>query len=166
MKKLLLLDADVIIDLHTLRLFNKMAKAYQIKVTRTVLGEVRYFPRGDKKIKINIEYQVEVIDDVSIESIRMATLEAKEAMLIVDPGETESIGYLIEDKEDIALCVLDKAAIKLMSYMDVEGKAISLETALRNAGHHTKLYPRHLESNFKKCVEDGKALRIQYKKLY
>jgi hypothetical protein len=36
MKKLLLLDADVIIDLHALGLFEKIAKTYDVHVTRTV----------------------------------------------------------------------------------------------------------------------------------
>jgi len=43
---------------------------------------------------------------------------------------------------------------------------ISLEKVLRNAGYHGKrLYPRHLEKTFKAAVKEGKALRIQFKKL-
>jgi len=49
--------------------------------------------------------------------------------------------------------------------MELEQKAISLEKALQNAGHQVKkLYPRHLEKTFKKCVQEGKTLRIQFKK--
>jgi len=39
MRKLLLLDADVIIDLHALDLFNKLSKSYDILVTPEVLRE-------------------------------------------------------------------------------------------------------------------------------
>jgi len=50
--------------------------------------------------------------------------------------------------------------------MELEQKSISIEKALRNAGHHEKkLYPRHLEKTFKKYLKEGKALRIQFKKL-
>jgi hypothetical protein len=50
--------------------------------------------------------------------------------------------------------------------MELEQKTISMERALRNAGHRgKKLYPRHLEKTFKKCVQEGKTLRIQFKKL-
>ena len=53
-----------------------------------------------------------------------------------------------------------------MSDMDLEQKAISLEKALRGAGYHGKrLYPRHFEKTLKKAVKEGKALRIQFKKL-
>ncbi len=56
--------------------------------------------------------------------------------------------------------------IKLISYMELEQKAISLEKALRSAGYHGKnLYPRHLEKTFKAAVKEGKTLRIQFKKL-
>jgi hypothetical protein len=41
MKKLLLLDADVIIDLHTLGLFERILNGYEVQVTKTVLGEAR-----------------------------------------------------------------------------------------------------------------------------
>ncbi len=50
--------------------------------------------------------------------------------------------------------------------MELEQKAISMEKALRNAGHQAKkLYPRHLERTFKAAVKEGKTLRIQFKKL-
>ncbi len=50
--------------------------------------------------------------------------------------------------------------------MELEQKSISLEKAIRSAGYHgKKLYPRHLEKTFKAAVNDGKALRIQFKKL-
>jgi len=43
---------------------------------------------------------------------------------------------------------------------------ISLEKALRTAGYHEKrLYPRHLEKTFNKYLNEGKTLRIQFKKL-
>jgi len=110
MRRLLLLDADVIIDLHALGLFRKINKAYNIYLTRNVF---------------------------------------KEAMLAVDPGESVSIAYLIKSEEEITFCSCDQAAIKLISYMELEQKAISMERALRNAGHQVKkLYPRHLEKTF------------------
>jgi len=43
MKKLLLLDADVVIDLHTLGLFDRIVTGYQILVTKTLLSEASYF---------------------------------------------------------------------------------------------------------------------------
>jgi len=50
--------------------------------------------------------------------------------------------------------------------MELEQKSISLEKALRNAGHHEKkLYPRHFEKTFKAYLKEGKTLRVQFKNL-
>jgi hypothetical protein len=85
-------------------------------------------------------------------------------MLGIDPGESTSIAYLSQTDEEITFCTCDKAAIKLMSYMELEQKAMSLEKALKSAGYHgKKLYPRHFDKTFKTAVKEGKALRIQFK---
>jgi len=81
MRKLLLLDADVIIDLHTLGLFGKIRKAYDICLTRAVFEEAIYYKKGGKKIDINIK-NASIIDDVDLESLRKVQREAKEARLL------------------------------------------------------------------------------------
>ena len=165
MRKLLLLDADVTIDLHTLDLFGIIRKAYDICLTRTVFEEARYYKKDGVKIDIDLK-DVTIINNVDLESLRKVQREAKEARLGIDPGESTSIAYLIQTEEEIIFCSFDQAAVKLVSYMELEPKAISLEKALRSVGYHgKKLYPRHLEKTFKAAVKDGKTLRIQFKKL-
>ena len=166
MKKLLLLDADVIIDLHTLGLFKKITKTYDVYVTITVLGEAAYFKRGGEKHRIDISDSVTIISDVDLDSLKVVQGEAKEARLGIDPGELESIAYLSKAEEEVTFCTCDKAAIKLISYMELETKSISVEKAVKGAGHHKKnIYPRHFDKTFKECIKDGKTLRIQFKKL-
>ena len=164
MRKLLLLDADVIIDLHTLGLFRRITKTYNIFLTREMFEEAKYYKKDGTKIEIDLK-DVTITDIADLESLRRVQREAKKAMLGIDPGESTSIAYLSQTDEEITFCTCDKAAIKLMSYMEIEQKAISLEEALRSAGYHgKKLYPRHLEKTFKAAVKEGKALRIQFKK--
>lgn len=163
MKKSLLLDADVIIDLHSMDLFDKMAKAYNLKATRKVCKEAKFYYRKRKKLSIDLTQKVRIIENVDIDCLGEIHLEAKEAQLMIDEGEATSIAYIAEGKEDITFCTCDQASIKLISYMDLELKATSIESAFRKAGHHVKLFPRHLESNFKDCVREGKVLRVQRK---
>jgi len=145
MRRSLLLDADVVIDLHTLGLFGKISNAYDICLTRDVFVEAKYYKKDGIKIEIDIKHVV-IIENINIESLREVRREAKEARLGIDPGESTSIAYLIQTHEKITFCSCDRAAIKLISYMELEQKAISLEKALRSAGYHGKrLYPRHLE---------------------
>ncbi len=165
MKRLLLLDADVIIDLHTLGLFGKISKAYNICLTRDVFEEARYYKKDGTKIDIDIK-NVVIIKNVDLESLRKVQREVKEARLGIDPGESTSIAYINQTEERMTFCSCDKAAIKLISYMELEQKTISLEKALRDIGYHKRnLYPRHYEKTFKICIKEGKALRIQFKKL-
>jgi hypothetical protein len=150
MKSLLLLDADVIIDLHSLGLFEKMSKSYSLFVTQ----------------EVKMGKKVTAIKDVKVEHLVAVQKEAREARLAIDSGESTSIAYILQGEKDIKLCSCDKAAIKLLAYMNLENHGNSLEKALKSAGHHAKLYPRHLESSFQKCIKEGKVLRIQYKKIF
>lgn len=166
MKKLLLLDADVIIDLHTLGLFDRIIKGYEIHVTKTVLSEASYFKSGGTKTKIDIHDRVTIVENVAVEHLQTVRNEAKEARLGIDPGELEAIAYLIQEKEGLTFCTCDQAAIKLLAFMDIDERAVSIEKTIRATGYHKKtLYPRHWEKTFTECIQEGKMLRILFKKL-
>jgi hypothetical protein len=166
MKKLLLLDADVIIDLHTLGLFGKIKKTYEVSVAKTVVDEAQYFKRGGKKHKIDISDSVTVIDDVDIEILKEVQAEAKEAQLAIDPGELESIAYMRNAKEEVIFCTCDAAAIKLIAYLELDNRSTSVEKALRDAGYRKRnLYPRHYQKTYERHIKEGKTLRVQFKKL-
>lgn len=160
MKKLLLLDADIIIDLHVLDLFQNICKAYDVHVTRTVLDEAKFYRKDGVKWPINILSKVTIIEDIEVETLVEINAQAKNAMLQIDPGEATSIAFLVQSEKDFRLCLCDKAAITLVSFMNIEEKCISVEKALKEAGHHKNLYSRHLDSNFEECIKKGKELRI------
>lgn len=166
MKKLLLLDADVVIDLHTLGLFDRIDKGFEIHITKTVLDEASYFKIGGARTKIDIRNRVTVIENVAVEHLQTVRKEAKEARLGIDPGEMEAIAYLMQEDEGLIFCTCDQAAIKLLAFMNLEGRSVSFEKALRATGYQKKnLYPRHWEKTFTECIREGKTLRILLKKL-
>jgi len=166
MKKLLLLDADVVIDLHTLGLFDRINKGFEIHITKTILDEASYFKRGGARIKIDIRDRVTVIENVAVEHLQTVRKEAKEARLGIDPGEMEAIACLMQEDEGLIFCTCDQAAIKLLAFMNLEERSVSTEKALRTTGYQKKnLYPRHWEKTFTECIREGKALRILLKKL-
>ena len=159
MTKLLLLDADVLIDLHSLDLFEKVCRNYEISITKAVFEEAKYFKKDGARYAIRLPSGITIIDDIKVESLIEVTKQAKSVMLQIDPGEAASIAYLIEANEEIKFCTCDKAAITLISYMNLDSKCVSLESALKNVGIKINLYPRHLEDNFKRCVKQGKEFR-------
>lgn len=129
MRKLLLLDADVVIDLHALGLFEKISNTYHICLTRSIFEEARYYRKDGAKIAIDIIKEVTIIENVDLENLKKVQREAREARLGIDPGESTSIAYLIQIEEEITFCSCDQAAIRLISYMELEQKSISLENA-------------------------------------
>jgi predicted nucleic acid-binding protein len=131
MKKLLLLDADVVIDLHSLGLFGKMSKSYNLLVTRKVFEEAKFYRKRNQKIPIKIKEKVVIIDDIQVESLKEVRKEAQEARLAIDAGESTAIAYILRSESDMALCLCDKAAIKLMAYMNLEQNGISVEKTLK-----------------------------------
>lgn len=167
MRKLLLLDANVIIDMHTLELFDRICSTYEVYVTPEVLEESDRYPKDGRYHRISIKNKVKIISDTNVQDIDMVRQQANEAGLSIEEGETTSIAYLSESTdEDIFFCTCDKAAIRLVSFMNLEEKSISVEKALRNVGYHQRnLYPRHFEKVFQECIKEGKTLRILHKKL-
>ncbi len=166
MKKLVLLDADVIIDLHSLQLFDAITKSYDVYVARTVFREARFYPYKNQILPIDINGKVTIVDVVDEQLLKKVKIEAREAFLGIDPGETESIAYLSTSEKNILFCTCDHSAIQLVSFMNLDHATISVEKALDGIGRHGKnIYPRHREKVFKESIQKGKMLRVQYKKL-
>jgi hypothetical protein len=165
MKELLLLDADVVIDLHILDLFDKMCSSYEILVTKVVFDEAKYYPKNGTQVPINITNKVRIVEDIDVGFLEIIQEEEREAGLRIDDGEKTSIAYLLQAQDDTKFCLIDNTAVKLVSYMDLDNRSVSLEKALRGAGHHTSLFPKHRESIFRKGIREGKVLRVQNKLL-
>jgi len=92
--------------------------------------------------------------------------KAKEARLGIDPGELEAIACLIQEEEVLTFCTCDQPAIKLLAFMNIDERTVSIEKTIRATGYHKKkLYPRHWEKTFTEHIREGKALRILFKKL-
>ncbi|MEA2082363.1 MAG: hypothetical protein U9O97_06450, partial [Elusimicrobiota bacterium] len=60
----------------------------------------------------------------------------------------------------------DAAAIKLIAYMELDNRSISVEKALRDTGYRERnFYPRHYQKTYERRIKEGKVLRVQFKKL-
>ncbi len=68
--------------------------------------------------------KVTIVGNVTTQNLGKVYLEAREARLAIDAGEATSIAHLLQTEDDIKLCLCDKAAVKLVSFMELEKKAI------------------------------------------
>lgn len=140
MERLLLLDSDVIIDLHSSKLWNGVEKSYGVCVASSVLHEVLHYKDGDgNKIPLDlIEYaNANKIKELSAspEDLRDLIIKLQPSRIGLDPGESESIAIIAKEKDDkLKFCVIDKAAIQAIAFLDLGSRAMSVEEALVNIG--------------------------------
>jgi hypothetical protein len=152
--KLLLLDAVVVIELFSLGLWDRIVDLCEIHLARTIVdveaqfyldedGEKHYFdlPAYEKTNKIHV-FDVGISDLKAFRGCFDSVYLEK-----LDPGETESLAYLLNMQEDCLICSADKIVFRVLGSLGRGEEGISLEEILRNAGlagqlrfHFSKAY--------------------------
>jgi hypothetical protein len=163
---IVLLDADVIIDLHRFGIWENILKKNKILIPSTILRrEVFCFidSKGDK-------YSIDLIDDVgnaftevSVTAQEIFNFKRKFERFIeeeLDLGETEAL-KILNDRADCCFCSCDKAAIKVIALLGKREQGLSFEILLKSSGITKNLEKKHSEKYFKKYLDEGSLLRIQ-----
>ncbi len=167
--KLWLLDADIIIDLLSMGVFDSLVKNHEIHVVSAVIGEVKYFWRSGKKI--SADFRKNYVDQNLIKEVN-ATMDDVKVLLqklppiwrsTIHSGEIESIAVLIKHP-DLIFCTCDAATIKTLPIIDLSDRGISVEAMLRQSGlgNPKKLLERHTEKHFRDNLNKGKEEKIYY----
>lgn len=161
--KLLLLDADVIIDLLGFELFDSLLNTYEVYVCSTVINEVKTYK--SQGIMTNINFRTQYSDTSKVIEISASASEEEEMLQrlpilfrqSIDPGEIESLSILIIRSDlNLKFCSCDARAIRALSHLRVPEKGISLEEVLNKFKHNkVDLQTRHLESYFKENIKQG-----------
>lgn len=171
MERLLLLDADVVINLHSLNLWNGVVKNHEVYLASTVARiELTHYPDSQRQsIPLNLIPQIDngTIREISAstQDLKILTDKLKPSKIGLDPGELESIAVIAENKlEGLKICVIDKSAIMTLSYLDLDGKAISAEEVLINGGMLSRgkepPNPNFSKKRFDYWVTQGKLISI------
>jgi hypothetical protein len=164
--KLWLLDADIVIDLLSLDLFDALAKGHEVHVASTVADEVRYFRKGEKKYRI--DFRQKYIESRLVKEVSATTEQTKELLFrlppifreTLDPGELESLAVLCNQPE-LIFCTCDAAAIRMLPFLDAADRGVSAESLLRMSGLSRKgLKANHTEDYFKTNLKKGMAEKI------
>lgn len=162
--KLWLLDADVIIKLLEIDVFDRLVAMHELHVSSTVVDEVKYFRRGGQKYQVNFRQQY--IDSGRVAETTATLTEMQDVLRRLPPlrqqgvhaGEIESLAVLVR-QDDLTLCTFDAAAIRSLPFLDVTERAVSAERLLQTSGLTLspgyKLDPRLSEEYFKSNVERG-----------
>ena len=164
--KLWLLDADVIIDLLSIGVFDKLVACHEIYAASTVINEVRFFKRGGEKYSVDLRRQYvdrDLLKEHTASSDEIRAILSKLPVLTresIDPGELESMAIL-DREESLIFCSCDAFAIRALPFLDLSGRGISVETLLKSSGlQRSDLKERHTDQYFKNNLGIGQKDKI------
>ena len=164
---LLLLDADVIIDLHRLGVWGKIIEKNRVFISSIILHQEVYFYRDADGTRHEIDLKTGLGNKFYEISAEASALHGFCAMFDtvfseeIHDGEKEAL-CLMKSRGDLAFCTCDKMAIKALSILDLAERGISFELLLRQSGITKKnLEPKHTESWFQRFLKEGSIMKIQ-----
>jgi len=163
---IILLDADVIIDLHRFNIWNQIVTKNRIYISSIILRQEVYFYEGHNAVRHNIK----LLKDAGLKfsEISVSVTELKKFSLQFDrvleaelhAGEKEAL-KIMQDNNEILFCTCDKAAIKAIAVLGKREQGISFEKLLKSSGITKRLAFKHTEKYFKKYLNEGSIIRIQ-----
>ena len=163
---MVLLDADVIIDLHRFNIWNNIVSKNKVYISSIILRREVYFYKDVNDVK----HRIELLKNVASKflEISISSEELKEFLQKFDPvfegeldeGETEAL-KIIHDNSNFLFCTCDKAAIKAIALVGRSKQGISFERLLKFSGITKNLEPKHTEKCFKRYLKEGSIMRIQ-----
>lgn len=163
---LLLLDADVIIDLHRLGVWKHVIKNHNIHIPSIILHREVYHYEDEKgrRYPIDLEREIGVtINELSCLAEELLSFKEQFDCVFQEElhdGEKEAL-VVLQKQEDLLLCTCDHAAIKALALLDLSAQGISFENLLKKTGINKKLEFKHTEKRFKRCLSEGSIMRIQ-----
>ena len=136
----LLLDANIIIELWRLGLWNKLIELCDTHVGKTVVGEADFFLDASGN-----HVAIDLSADIASQRIQVFQVEFSELdkfrnqydpsyLAKLDPGETEALVKLLSLPSDWRLCSADGIVFKVLTNVRRGEQGISLEEVLGQLG--------------------------------
>ncbi len=153
--RLLLLDANVVIDLFARGLWEVALDRCEVYLAETVVGEAHFYSDGagvrhDFNLK---EYasqgRLTVFSVLPSELVSFKGLFDPVYLEKLDPGETESLALLLKEREQkFRLCSADKIVYRILGALQLRERGVSLEEVLQEIGYARPL-PYHLTKAYR-----------------
>ena len=138
--RLLLLDANVVIEISRQGLWDQVVARCEIHLAQTVLDESQFFDddQGER-------HYIDLAPYVSAKSINVFNLTPSQLNGFrarfdpvyfekLDPGETESLAYLLEQSGDCQICSADKIIFRVLGCLGRPDQGVSLDEVLGQIG--------------------------------
>ena len=166
--KLWLLDADVVIDLLSLNLFDKLIKNHKVFAGSTVIGEVKSFKRSNERQSIDLRQKY--VENGLIKELSASAEEIKKVLSklpknnrdTIHTGELESLAILVRE-HNLIFCSCDATAIRTLPILGLSDRGISVEKLLKISGlTRSDLQDRHTDKYFENNLAIGKQDKTYY----
>jgi hypothetical protein len=150
--RLLLLDANVVLELHRLKLWDAVADRCELVLAGTVVGESQFIEEDGERIEIDLT------PDIKGGKVRIVQVDLKIAAAFrarfkktflerLDAGEQESLAHLAEVERDCLICSADAIVWRTLGALALRDHGRSLEEILSQIGlgravdeHFTKAF--------------------------
>lgn len=157
MKKssLLLLDANVVIEISRQGLWDQITARCDIHLSRTVLDESQFYDddQGER-------HYIDLTPYISSQRIALFDLTPSRLggflarfdpvyLEKLDPGETESLAYLLDQSDECMICSADKIVYRVLGCLSRPDQGVSLEEVLGQVG-----LGRELEREFTNAYKE------------
>ncbi len=138
--KLLILDANVVIQLKEIGLWRQVLERCDVHLAETVVRDEVKYARGQSHDSL-----IDLSDDIEQKCITEFSVNASDVMKFrdrfddsyavdLDPGETESLAYLDSTEVPFVISSGDKIVYRVLGNLGWEDRGISLEEILQRIG--------------------------------
>ncbi len=164
---LIIPDADVVIDLHALGLWDSFVEKNGVYLADTVRREAHFYTAGGK------QFPIDLTDDIDSGKVTIIALNASDKYPLlqeaqkmgarggIDPGEEETLAAVFTTYPELTLCFKDEGAIVWAVLVGLKDKCISVEHALQQCGLGRKLVSGLSEERFQRIVKAAELERVQ-----
>lgn len=143
--RLLLLDANVVIEISRSSLWKQVLARCEIHLSQTVIGEAHFY-EDDEGERQPIDLQPHIASgDINVFDLKPSDLAALHARFDssycekLDPGETESLAYMLQKGDECLICSADKIVYRVLGSLRRAEQGVSLEEVLQQIGLGRKL---------------------------
>lgn len=169
--KFLLIDANVVIQLWELGIWDEFIKRCDVILSEIVaLQEVQFCVRNDEQVQIDLQPYIDrgEVTCVGMTASQMQAFTTKfsdEYIGKLDPGEAESLCYLDQCSDPCLICSSDGIVYRVLGTFNLGEQGLSLEEILGRIGMTQPLASQYTKQFRERFTKQGSVERIQDRSL-
>jgi hypothetical protein len=139
--RLLLLDANVVIEVFRQGIWDRLIEACDVHLAQTIVSDQAHFYKDDQGTRTDFDLeQYCKAGKVSVFNVMPSELTTFLAQFDptylekLHPGETESLAYLVNSNDTCLICSADAIVYRVLGNLNRGEQGISLEEILQKTG--------------------------------